>query len=47
MSPRNKNILITGVSGFVGSHMAKYLFNEGNSVFGLIRRRADGSVPQK
>ena len=43
---RNKRVLITGVSGFVGSHLAKYLLNEGANVFGLIRRRADGSIPQ-
>ena len=46
MELRNKNIFITGVSGFVGSYMAKYLLNEGANVFGLVRRRADGSVPQ-
>ncbi len=46
MELKNKNIFITGVSGFVGSHMAKHLLNEGASVFGLVRRRADGSMPQ-
>lgn len=46
MSLKNKNIFITGVSGFVGSRMAKYLLSEGANVFGLVRRRADGSVPQ-
>jgi len=46
MELKNKNIFITGVSGFVGSHMAKHLLNEGANVFGLVRRRADGSVPQ-
>lgn len=46
MSLKNKNVLITGVSGFVGSHMAKYLLNEGANVFGLDRRRADGTTPQ-
>jgi GDPmannose 4,6-dehydratase len=46
MSFKNKNILITGVSGFVGSHMAKHLLNKGANVFGLVRRRADGSIPQ-
>ena len=34
------------MSGFVGSHLAKYLLDEGANVFGLIRRRADGSIPQ-
>lgn len=42
----NKRILITGVSGFVGSHLAKYLIDSGNEVYGLIRRRADGSKPR-
>ncbi len=46
MSLRNKKIFITGISGFVGSHMAKHLLNEGANVFGLVRRRADGNVPQ-
>jgi GDPmannose 4,6-dehydratase len=43
---KNKNVLITGVSGFVGSHMAKHLLGEGVNVFGLVRRRADGATPQ-
>jgi GDPmannose 4,6-dehydratase len=46
MSFRNKNILITGISGFVGSRLAKHLLNEGAKVFGLVRRRADGTTPQ-
>lgn len=46
MSLKNKNVLITGVSGFVGSHMAKHLLSEGANVFGLVRRRADGTTPQ-
>jgi len=43
---KNKNVFITGISGFVGSNMAKHLLNEGANVFGLVRRRADGSIPQ-
>ncbi len=43
---KDRNVLITGVSGFVGSHLARYLIDEGASVFGLIRRRADGSIPK-
>ncbi|MDD4651098.1 MAG: GDP-mannose 4,6-dehydratase [Methanothrix sp.] len=39
-----KNILITGISGFVGSRMAKRLADNGANVYGLIRRRADGRV---
>jgi len=46
MALKNKNIFITGISGFVGSHMAKHLLDEGASVFGLVRRKADGSLPQ-
>ena len=46
MSLKNKNVLITGVSGFVGSNMAKHLLSEGANVFGLVRRRADGTTPQ-
>jgi len=45
MSPNNKSVLITGISGFVGSHMAKRLPDQGIQVYGLIRRRADGIVP--
>jgi len=46
VSFKYKNVFITGVSGFVGSHMAKYLRDKGANVFGLVRRRADGTVPQ-
>jgi GDPmannose 4,6-dehydratase len=46
MSLKNKNVFITGISGFVGSHMAKHLLDEGANVFGLDRRRADGNIPQ-
>ncbi len=42
----NKRTLITGISGFIGSHLAKYLLDNGNEVFGLLRRRADGSTPK-
>ena len=45
MSPNNKSVLITGISGFVGSHMAKRLLDQGIEVYGLMRRRADGIVP--
>ncbi|MDD2341528.1 MAG: NAD-dependent epimerase/dehydratase family protein [Tolumonas sp.] len=31
-------ILITGISGYVGSHLANCLFSRGYTVFGLIRR---------
>ena len=42
---KNKNILITGISGFVGSRMARVLLDRGANVYGLLRRRADGKVP--
>jgi len=46
LSLKNKRVLITGVSGFVGSHMAKYLLNQGADAFGLVMRKADGSLPK-
>lgn len=45
MSVNNKNILITGISGFVGSYIAKTLIDKGAKVYGILRRRADGAVP--
>lgn len=44
MKLENKNVLITGISGFVGSHLAKHLLDQGASVDGLIRKRSDGTV---
>lgn len=46
MSWKNRRVLITGVSGFVGSYLAKYLLDNGAEVYGIIRRRADWGVPQ-
>jgi len=43
---KNKSVFITGISGFAGSCMAKYLVDSGASVFGLVRRQADGHIPQ-
>ncbi len=40
-----KRVLITGISGFVGSNMARRLVDEGAKVYGLQRRRADGVLP--
>ena len=37
-----KNVLITGINGFVGSYMAEKLINEGSNVYGLVRKKADG-----
>ena len=35
-----KRALITGISGFVGSHLADFLLNEGIEVYGAIRWRS-------
>ncbi len=45
MGIKDRNILITGISGFVGSRMARVLKDRGANVFGLLRRRADGKIP--
>lgn len=45
MDLKDKNILITGISGFVGSRMARVLIDRGANVCGLLRRRADCKVP--
>lgn len=47
MEWKDKNILITGLSGFVGSRMAKTLLNNGSNVFGLVRGRSDGKLAEK
>jgi GDPmannose 4,6-dehydratase len=43
---KDKNIFITGVGGFAGSYLAEELLNQGSNVYGLIRRRADGTKPK-
>ena len=43
MNFKDKNILITGATGFVGSYLAKELIDQEANVYGLIRRRADGT----
>ena len=35
------NALITGITGFVGSHMAEYLLEQGVEVYGIKRWRSD------
>lgn len=41
MSLEGKNILITGITGFVGSCLAKNLLSKNANVYGLARTRAD------
>lgn len=43
MNWEDTNILITGVGGFAGSYLAEELLNQNANVYGLIRRRADGT----
>ncbi|MGC8979170.1 GDP-mannose 4,6-dehydratase [Caldisericum sp.] len=46
MNWKGKNVLITGISGFVGPYLAEELLKRGARVFGLIRKRADGTKPK-
>jgi len=46
MNWNDKNVLITGVSGFAGSYLARDLLDNGANVYGMVRRRSDGSVPK-
>jgi len=34
-------VLMTGITGFIGSHLAEKLVSEGNEVYGLVRRVAN------
>jgi len=43
MNWEGKNVLITGIGGFVGSYLGESLLKDGANVYGLIRRRADGA----
>ncbi len=44
MNWKDKNVLITGVGGFAGSYLAKELITKEANVYGLVRRRADGTI---
>jgi len=43
---RNKQVLITGIGGFVGPYLAEYLIGQGANIFGFDLRRADGTKPK-
>jgi CDP-glucose 4,6-dehydratase len=38
-----KNVLITGINGFIGGNLAKALTNNGANVFGLVRNKRCGT----
>lgn len=42
----DRNVLITGINGFVGPYLAEELLKRGTNVYGLVRKRADGSKPK-
>ncbi|MCB2183180.1 MAG: NAD-dependent epimerase/dehydratase family protein [Desulfobulbaceae bacterium] len=42
---QNKRILITGVSGFVGRHLARYLHKQGRDILGTSRSCRHASLP--
>lgn len=46
MDWKDKNILITGADGFVGSYLAKELIKNGANVYGLIQRGTRGIYSQ-
>lgn len=43
---KDRRVLITGLSGFVGSYLGEHLAQMGARVYGLVRRRADGETPR-
>ncbi len=46
MSWKDKNVLVTGVSGFVGSYLSKYLLEQEANVYGFYKKKADGARPK-
>jgi GDPmannose 4,6-dehydratase len=46
MNWKDKNILITGINGFVGSYLAEDLLKKDANIYGLLRKRADGVQPK-
>jgi GDPmannose 4,6-dehydratase len=43
----DKRVFVTGITGFVGSYLAKRLLDFGFEVYGLFRRRTDGNMPKR
>jgi GDPmannose 4,6-dehydratase len=43
---KDKNVLITGISGFVGSYLARSLLDKGAQIYGMVRRRSDSTIPK-
>lgn len=41
---KESRVLITGVTGFAGPHLARSLVEDGAEVYGLVRRRSDGNL---
>ncbi len=41
---QSKRVLITGIGGFVGSHLGRYLASRGAGVYGLVRKGAGGDI---
>jgi CDP-glucose 4,6-dehydratase len=35
---KNKNVLITGINGFIGSNLAKYLLKNNANIYGIVRK---------
>ncbi|RAP51176.1 MAG: GDP-mannose 4,6-dehydratase [Methanosphaera sp. rholeuAM74] len=45
MNWKDKNVLITGIGGFVGPHLSKALLEKGANIYGLIRRHNTNKIP--
>ena len=40
-------VCITGVAGFVGSHLARKLLDDGHEIYGLVRNTSSHKIPQR